>query len=82
MQLWQISDEVGSCFRDMGLLLGIPTSIINFIDYECLRNSDKAMTTLIMWKQQMGRNATIGGLADVLEKVGRKDIAELLPRGE
>ena len=82
MQLWQISDEVGSCFRDMGLLLGIPTSKIHIIDDECLRYSDKAMTILMVWKQQEGRNATVGRLADVLEKVGRKDIAELLPRGE
>ena len=82
MQVWQISDEVGSCWREMGLLLGIPRSTIYIIDEEYFRNSYKAMTILLVWKQQEGRNATVGRLADVLENVGRKDIAELLPRGE
>ena len=82
MQIWQISDDVGSCWREVGLLLGIPTSKFYIIDVECMRNSDKAMTILIVWKQREGRHATVGRLADVLEKVGRKDIAELLPRGE
>ena len=82
MQVWQISDDVGSCWREVGLLLGIPTSKIDIIDMDYLRNSDKAMTILIVWKLQEGRNATVGRLADVLEIVRRKDIAELLPRGE
>ena len=40
------------------------------------------MVTLVKWKQREGRNATVGRLADVFEKVGRKDIAEILLRGE
>ena len=48
------------------------------ISEESRRNRDKAFAILIGWKQQEGRNATVGKLADVLEKVGRKDIAERL----
>ena len=33
---------------------------------------------MILWKQQEGFNATVGHLADVLEKIGRKRIAEKL----
>lgn len=33
---------------------------------------------MIAWKHGKGRDATVGELADVLEKVGRKDIAEKL----
>ena len=33
---------------------------------------------MILWKQQEGCNATVGNLADVLEKIGRKRIAEKL----
>ena len=82
MQLWEIIDDVGNSLHEVGLLPGIPLSKIYFIDEEFIRNSDKAMTILIEWKQQEGRNATVGRLADVLEKVGRKDIAELLLTGE
>lgn len=45
-------------------------------------NKDRAMATLVKWKQREGHNATVGRLADVFEKVGRKDIAEILLRGE
>ena len=48
------------------------------ISEESRRNRDKAFAILIGWKRQEGRNATVGKLADVLEKVGRKDIAERL----
>lgn len=45
-------------------------------------NKDRAMAILMKWKQREGHNATVGRLADVFEKVGRKDIAEILLRGE
>ena len=41
-------------------------------------NREKARAILIVWKRKEGSNATVGKLADVLEKEGRKDIAEKL----
>ena len=41
-------------------------------------NREKARAILIVWKWKEGSNATVGKLADVLEKEGRKDIAEKL----
>lgn len=45
-------------------------------------NKDRAMAILMKWKKREWHNATVGRLADVFEKVGRKDIAEILLRGE
>ena len=81
MQLWEISNDVGNCWSEVGPLLGIPTSIIYNINEEWRRNRDKANAILNKWKQKEGHNATVGKLADVLDKVGRKDIAEVLLGG-
>ena len=82
IKLWEISGEVGDCWSEVGLLLCIPASEIYAIDETRWRNIHKAMAILSRWKKQEGCNATVGRLADVLEKVGRKDIAEMLPGGE
>ena len=82
MQLWEISDDVGNCWSEVGLLLHIPALVILHIDAEYRRNKDKARAILFRWKWREGLSATVGRLADVLEKVGRKDIAEILLRGE
>ena len=82
MQLWELSRYVGNCWKSMGLLLFIAASKMLQINYNYSRNRDRAMALLIMWKQREGLDATVGRLADVLEKVGRKDIAEILLRGE
>lgn len=82
MQLWEISDDVGNCWSEVGLLLHIPALVILHIDAEHRRNKDKAKAILFRWKWQEGLSATVGRLADVLEKVGRKDIAEILLRGD
>lgn len=82
MQLLEISDDVGNCWSEVGLLLHIPASVILHIDEEHRRNKDKAKAILFVWKWQEGLSATVGRLADVLEKVGRKDTAEILLRGE
>ena len=51
---------------------------IKNIDEENRINREKALAILIGWKWKEGRNATVGKLADVLEKAERKDIAEKL----
>lgn len=78
MQLNDISEEVGNCWYNVGLSLGISAAKLENIDVEKKANREKALAMLIKWKWKEGRNATVGKLADVLEKVERKDIAEKL----
>ena len=78
LQLADISDDVGTCWRELGPKLKIAASKIHNIDDEYRCNRDKANALLIMWKHQEGRGATVGHLGDVLESIGRKSIAEKL----
>ena len=77
-QLNDISEEVGNCWKDVGIKLGMSAARIKNIDEENRINREKALAILIGWKWKEGRNATVGKLADVLEKAERKDIAEKL----
>ena len=81
MQLSDISDDVGTCWRVVGSNLFISASKIHNRDDEYKTNRDKANALLISWKQQEGSNATVGHLADVLDSVGKRSIAERLLGG-
>lgn len=78
LQLADISDDVGTCWRELGPKLKIAASKIHNLDEEYRCNRDKANALLIIWKQQEGRGATVGCLADALESIVRKSIAEKL----
>lgn len=78
MQLSDISDDVGTCWRELGPKLRIAASKIRNLDEEYRCNRDKANTLLIIWKEQEGSGALAGHLADALESIGRKSIAEKL----
>ena len=81
LQLSDISDDVGTCWREVGPKLLIKASKIHNLDDDYKSNRDKANAPLILWKQQEGSNATVGRLADVLKSVGRRSIAERLLGG-
>ena len=81
MQLSDISDDVGTCWRVVGSNLLISASKIHNLDDEYKTNRDKANALLISWKQQEGSNATVGHLADVLDSVGKRSISERLLGG-
>ena len=81
LQLCDVSDDVGTCWREVGPKLHISSSKIHNLDEEYKSNRDKANVLLNLWKQQEGCNATVGQLADVLESIGRKSIAEKLLGG-
>ena len=77
-QIADISDEVGTCWRQLGPRLKIAGPKIHNIDEENGCNWSKANALLIVWKHKEGKNATVGRLANVLEKIGRRSIAEKL----
>ena len=81
LQLSDISFDVRTCWREVGRKLLIGASNIHNLDNEYKSNRDKAIALLLLWKQQEGSNATVGRLADVLESVGRRSIAERLLGG-
>ena len=78
MQLWEISDYVGNLWKKLGPLLCITASRMSLIDEQYRSNRDKAMAVLMFWKHWEGHNATVGRLADVMEKVGRHNCAKIL----
>lgn len=77
-----ISNDVGTCWRQLGLRHKITESTIHSTAEENIGNWHKAHALLIMWKQEKGKNATISHLAHVLEKIGRRSIAEKLLKSE
>ena len=81
LQLSDISDDVGTCWRVLGPKLEIAASKLQNLDEEYKYNRDKANALLLMWRQKEGSCATVGRLADFLVRIGRKSIDERLLGG-
>ena len=77
-QVADVSGEVGTWWRHLAPRLKIAESKIHNIDEENKGSWHKAHALLIVWKQKEGMNATVGHLADALEEIGRRRIAEKL----
>lgn len=73
-----VSEDIGTCWKELGTKLNISASKIHNIDDECKRNREKASQLLLSWKQTNGHRATIGILETALIDIDRKDIAEKL----
>ena len=78
LQLFDISDDVGTCWRELGLELDISRAEVRNLDRENLCNRAKANALLLIWKEREGRSAVAGRLTDALLGIGRKDIVEKL----
>nr|XP_058943713.1 uncharacterized protein LOC131771864 isoform X4 [Pocillopora verrucosa] len=78
LQLSDISDDVGTCWRELGPKLDIPSAKIQNLDNDYYCSRDKANALLLMWKQKEGSSAVIGRLADALASIEKKCIAEKL----
>ena len=78
LQLSDISDDVGNCWRKLGPKLDISAAKIQNLDDDYRCNRDKANALLLMWKQKEGNSAVAGRLADALVSIGKKCIAEML----
>lgn len=78
LQLAEISDDVGTCWRELGPKLDIAACKIQNLDEEYKLNRDKANALLLIWQQKEGSHALAGVLADALERIGRRSIAEKL----
>ena len=78
LQLSDISDDLGTCWRELGPKLDISAAKIQILDEDYRCNRDKANALLLMWKQKEGSSALAGRLADALVSIGKKCIAEKL----
>ena len=78
LQLSEISDDVGTCWRELGPKLDISAAKIQNLDEDYRRNCDKANILLLMWQQKEGSSALAGRLADALVSIGKEGIAEKL----
>ena len=78
IHLAHICEEIGSCWKEVGALLRVPTPAIKNINLDESSSYDKAWEVLQKWKQQEGGNATVGNLVDALVKIGKTSIAQKL----
>ena len=77
-QLFSILDDLGSCWKDLGRVLGLTEPQIHNIGEERNCNKERATAVLQMWMDREANDATVGLLADSLEKINKKRIAEKL----
>ena len=74
----KIKEEVGSCWRDLGLTLRIGSAIVCNIGQDIQESRERAHQVLKVWIDQNGREATVGRLACALNGIRRKKIADKL----
>ena len=74
----KICDDVGTCWEDLGLELGLKWSVVSNVGDEKRKCREKAMEIICLWKQNEGKAATVKSLADALLRIGKKAIAEKL----
>lgn len=61
---------------DLGFELGLPQAMVFNIRDDYKTNKHKGLAVLKAWMDKDGNNATIGHLAGVLDKIGKKNIAD------
>lgn len=76
--LLRMRDDLGNCWQDLGLALGIKLRILRNLEYDCRTNKDRANQVLYIWMDENGRGATVGCLACTLIQIGQKRIADIL----
>ncbi len=74
----EICDDIGTCWHDLGIRLNLPTAILENINVDHRLCREKAREMLYEWIRREGRSATVGSLADALEKIGNKRVAQKL----
>jgi len=72
----KIKEDVGNCWCDLGISLGIETAKLRNIEQDKSESRERAHQVLQVWRDQKGREATVGRLALALDRIGHKKIAE------
>lgn len=77
-QIVNIKDDVGTCWRNLAIKLGIKTGIVDYVEQDYRTCRERAHHILEIWKEQNGGEATVGRLACALINIGHKRIADKL----
>ncbi|XP_046845341.1 uncharacterized protein LOC124439158 [Xenia sp. Carnegie-2017] len=76
--LFEIADKTSSLWKEFGRMLHVPEEKLSSVNMEQNRMVEKAFQMLLLWKRGNGRNATVKTLLNVLNEIGRQDVAEYL----
>ena len=71
-----ISEDVGSCWKDLGKKLKLLDTILRKIDSHYYLSREKAMEMLKAWMKEEADNATVKSLANALDEIGKGDIVK------
>ena len=78
LYMLEICDDIGTCWYDLGYILGLTQTDLENINDDHSLSRDKATQVLYKWMRKEGRSATVGILADILIRIGNKRAAEKL----
>lgn len=74
----KIKDDVGTCWYDLGIALGIETTKVTNLEQDYRKVQERANHVLQIWIEENGREAMVGRLACALIKIGHRRIADKL----
>lgn len=74
----KICDDVGTCWEDLGLELGLKLAVLRNVDTEKSQCREKAREIIRLWKQKEGKAATVKSFQDALLRIEKRSIAEAL----
>lgn len=74
----KIKDDVGTCWYDLGIALGIETAVLQGIEKDKRNCRDRAQRVLEIWIEKNGSEATVERLASALNEIEHKSIADKL----
>ena len=67
--LHDLAANLGTKWSELGKILGLANSLLNYFDMEYLSLSDKGNAMLVEWKRLNGDDATMEVLQDALTKI-------------
>lgn len=73
-----IKDDVGTCWYDLGIALGIKTAVLQGIEQDKPKCRDRAQRVLEIWIEKNGSEATVERLHCALNEIEHKSIADKL----
>lgn len=73
-----IKDDVGTCWYDLGIVLGVKPAVVRNIEKDYPTSPERAMRVLEKWIELKGKNATVGRLACAVLNIKQGQIADKL----
>ena len=73
-----ICEDVGTCWKNLGVILDIPSAVVRNVDTDNRLSRDKAREVLHIWMERKGNAATVQSLARALEEINQRRVAQKL----